>query len=183
MANRHHLLLDLGIVAASVIIAVILGLTGVLKDVLFFSQGFSFLGSFVAGIFFTSIFTVAPATVVLGEAAQLNSLLAVAFWGGLGSLLGDLVIFRFIKDRLSEDFLCLLQQSKFEKVRLIFKCRLFKWILPLAGAIIVASPLPDEIGLMLLGLSKTKTWLFIPISFLLNFTGILIIGLIARAVA
>jgi len=58
--------------------------------------------------------------------------------------------------------------------------RLFRWSMVLFGALVIASPLPDEIGLAMMGLSKVKTLLFIPISFSLNAFGILIIGLIAR---
>jgi len=44
----------------------------------------------------------------------------------------------------------------------------------------VISPLPDELGLAMMGLSKMKTSLFIPISFILNSLGILAIGLITK---
>ncbi len=131
--------------------------------------------------FFVSVFTVAPATVVLAEIAQSNSIFLVAFFGGIGALVGDLVIFRFIKDRLADDFLYLIKKSKFGRWVSIFHLRLFRWLVPLVGALIVASPLPDELGLTMMGLSKMRTSLFIPLSFLLNSLGILVIGLIAQS--
>ena len=43
------------------------------------------------------------------------------------------------------------------------------------GAIIIASPFPDEIGVSLMGISKMKTYQFILISFLLNAIGIFLV--------
>ncbi|MDP2934019.1 MAG: hypothetical protein Q8N81_07910, partial [bacterium] len=101
--------------------------------------------------------------------------------GGLGALIGDLIIFRFVKDRVSEHFYYLMRVSKSERLFSIFKLKLFRWIIPFVGALIIASPLPDEIGVTMLGLSKMKNSYFILLSFLLNSAGILIIGLIAKA--
>ncbi|MEK7557169.1 MAG: hypothetical protein AAB538_04290, partial [Patescibacteria group bacterium] len=49
----------------------------------------------------------------------------------------------------------------------------------LAG-IIIASPLPDEIGIALLGFMKTRKKDFFLLSLVANFLGILAIGLVAR---
>ena len=171
---------DLAIIAFSVVIAVLIVKTGVLKTILISTQEMRFIGSFVAGMFFVSIFSVAPATVVLAEIAQSNSVFWVAFFGGIGALVGDLIIFRFIKDRFAEDFLQLIKKTRSERLVSIFMLKLFKWLVPFFGALIVASPLPDELGLAMMGLSKMKTSLFIPLSFFLNSLGILIIGIITK---
>src|SRR3989338_662830 len=184
MAKRKpiYLMRDLAIVALSVIIAVVLAKTGILKDLLTATQTLKFVGSFVAGIFFVSIFTAAPATVVLIELLRANTIVEVAFFGGLGALIGDLIIFRFIKDAFAEDIRYLLEKSKIRGLVAIFKLGFVRWLAPLIGALIVISPLPDEFGLAMMGLSKMKTSLFVPISFTLNFLGILAIGLIAKTV-
>ena len=181
--NNHlnSLIRDLVLVIFSVFIAIILAKTGVLQDLITSTQEMRFIGSFIAGIFFVSVFTVAPATVALGEIAQSNSVITVAILGGLGALIGDLIIFRFVKDRVSDHFYYLMRVSKSERLFSIFKLKLFRWIIPFVGALIIASPLPDEIGVAMLGLSKMKNSLFILISFVLNSAGILIIVLIAKA--
>ena len=51
----------------------------------------------------------------------------------------------------------------------------FSWTLPVLGAVIIASPLPDEMGVGLMGISKLKTSQFILLSFVLNSIGIFII--------
>ena len=177
----NNLIRDLAIVILSIFVAIILAKTGALESLITSTQEMRFIGSFIAGILFVSVFTAAPATVALGEIAQSNSVLALAIIGGLGALIGDLIIFRFVRDRVSQDFSYLIKISKTERLVSIFRLKLFKWIIPFIGALIVASPLPDEVGLAMLGLSRMKTSVFIPLSFLLNSIGILIIGLIAKA--
>lgn len=180
--HKNNLIQDAAIVILSVLIAIVLAKTGVLVDILASSKKLELFGSFIAGMFFTSVFTAAPATVVLAEIAQVNSIFLVALFGGVGALIGDMVIFRFVKNRLSEDILYLLKKSKSERLLSIFRLRLFRWSIAFLGALVIASPLPDELGLMMLGFSKMKTPLFIPISFLFNSLGILVIGLIAKAI-
>ena len=175
-----HLVKDFVILALSVMLAIILARTGILEDFLTSTQELRVIGSLLAGAFFTSMFSVAPATVVIAEIAKTTPVLEVAFFGGIGALLGDVIIFRFIKDNLAKDFLYLIKKSGSERWFGIFRLKLFKWLVPLIGAIVIASPLPDELGLAMMGLSKMKSSLFVPISFSLNFLGILIISLIAR---
>ena len=180
--HNHNVMRDLAIIALSTVVAVIFVKTGILKSMLTSTQDMKFLGSFVSGIFFVSIFTAIPATVIIAELAKTNSIFLVALVGGLGALFGDLIIFRFIKNNLSEDFSYLIKKSRSERFFSIFKLRLFRWFVPFIGALVVASPLPDELGLAMMGLSKIKTSLFVPISFILNSLGILIICIIARSV-
>ena len=178
--EKNNIMRDLGVVVLSIIIAIILAKTGVLAEILTSTQEWELLGSLVAGIFFVSIFTAAPAGVVLFEIAAANSIWEVALFGGIGALIGDLLIFRFIKDNISEDIHWLMRNTKQERLVSIFKPKLFKWLIPFIGALIIASPLPDEAGLAMMGLSKMKTSVFIPISFTLNFLGIFAIGIFAK---
>lgn len=178
--ERNNIMRDLGVVVLSIVIAIILAKTGALAGILTSTQEWGLFGSLVAGIFFVSIFTAAPAGVVLFEIAAVHSIWEVALFGGIGALIGDLLIFRFIKDSISEDIHWLMRKTKQERLVAIFRPNLFKWLIPFIGALIIASPLPDEAGLAMMGLSKMKTSVFIPISFALNFLGILAIGLFAK---
>jgi hypothetical protein len=173
---------DLGIVALSVAVAVLLIKTNALGNILASTQGIKFLGSFVAGLFFTSIFTTAPAIVALGEISQGYSLLLTALAGAMGAVAGDLLIFRFVRDRFSGHLLELLRvRGGGRRVRHLFKSKSFRWLTFLIGGLIIASPLPDELGISLLGFSKMKTSVFVTLSFVFNFIGILLVGLAARA--
>jgi membrane protein DedA with SNARE-associated domain len=91
-----------------------------------------------------------------------------------------LLIFRFIKDSLSENIKSLISTTRRQRIMSIFELKIFRWLVPFVGALIVASPLPDEIGLAMMGFAKMETKFFIPISFFLNFIGILILSLLAK---
>lgn len=172
---------DIGIVVLSVAVAVLLVRTGLIDELLAFASGFRLISSFIAGMFFVSVFTVAPAAAVLIELFGTNSLLGVAFTAGLGGLAGDWLMFRFLRDRAADDLGYLVRHSGFRRLLAVFRLQCFRWLTPLIGALIVASPLPDEIGLAIMGLSGLRTALFLPLSFGLNFIGILALGLITRA--
>lgn len=179
--DKKKLVEDAALTFLSVLVAFTLVKTGLIGDFLSKIRAFDVIGSFVAGAFFTSVFTVAPATVILGEIARSNLLWLTALVGATGAMLGDLVVFRFFRDRLAEDFLFLFGKPKSQRLKFAAHSRVFKWIMPLFGALIIASPLPDELGLALFGITKTKLRIFIPLSFAMNFFGILTVGIIARS--
>ena len=177
----NNLMRDTGIIALSVIIAILLIKTGAIKGILNQTQDLWFLDSFIAGMFFTSVFTTVPAIVALGEIAQSSqSVFLVAFFGGLGAMCGDLIIFRFMRDRLAGDIMRIINVSGNGRLRSIFRLKLFRWLTFFLGALVIASPLPDELGLTMMGFSKAKTLIFIPVSFISNSLGILIVSLIAK---
>jgi hypothetical protein len=173
---------DIGIVILSVLVALILVRTDILISVLTATQSMEYLGSFIAGVFFTSIFTTAPAMVTLGEIAQANGIAAVAFFGAIGAMVGDLLIFRFVKDRVSPHIAELLRErGVFRRTKKVCTTRLCRWLPLMIGGLILASPLPDELGVGFLGTLKTRVSVFLPLSFAFNFLGIVIIGLIAQS--
>lgn len=134
-----------------------------------------YLGAFITGIFFVSTFTVAPAAVILFHLADTLHPIEVAILAGLGAMVGDYVIFRFMKDKVFEELLPLVRKLHTPKLKLLFKSPYFAWVLPVVGAFIIASPLPDEAGVTMLGLSKIKKWQFFLLAFVLNAVGIFLI--------
>lgn len=179
--HNNNLAIDIGIIVLSIIVAIIFIKTGVIEEILKQTRDLWFLDSFIAGMFFTSIFTTIPAIVALGEIAQSSqSVLLVAIFGGLGALCGDLIIFRFMRDRFGEDIIRLIRNSGNGWLRSIVRLKSFRWLTFSLGAMVIASPLPDELGLTMMGFSKTKTSLFVPVSFVFNFLGILAISLVAK---
>lgn len=181
--SGNYVLQDVGIVALSVLVAVMLVRTNVLANLLTAAGDLDVWGAFIAGAFFTSIFTTAPAMAALGQVALVHGILQTALVGALGSVLGDLIIFRFVRDRFSEHVSeVLLHQSAWRRMRLLFKKRFFRWFTFLVGGLILASPLPDELGIAVLGFQKLRFKYFIALSFGFNFFGILLIGLVARSI-
>lgn len=136
--------------------------------------------SLVAGLFFTSLITTAPAIAVLGELSLEANLFVVALVGALGAVAGDYLIFAFVRDRVSKDAAYLLRGPRFKRMFHIFSQPHFRRVLPFVGALIIASPLPDELGLALLGFARIDRRYFFAISYAMNFLGIILIGLAAR---
>ncbi len=182
-SEKKAILQDIAIIFLSVLIAVILTKTKILTGILTSTKELKLLGSFIAGMFFTSVFTTAPAIATLGEIARVNSIFLTALFGSIGAVVGDLIIFRFVRDKLSEHLMELIKhEGGGKRIKALFRLRSFRWFTALVGGLIIASPLPDELGISLLGCEKMKTSRFIPLSFIFNFIGIFLIGLIAKAI-
>lgn len=180
--QRAHILHDVVFITVSITFAVWLAKSDVLNSFLVATKDVKVLESFLAGTLFTSAFTTAPAIAVLGKIAHGSSALTTALFGGVGALFGDLVIFKFVKDRLVVDMEVLFTKPARERFRHIIHARLFHLFSPFVAALIIASPLPDELGVMIFGFLRARTLLFIPFSLLANFAGIFIISGIANVV-
>lgn len=133
-------------------------------------------GIVIAGIFFTSTFTVAPAALVLFRLAEVFPPVEVALLGGIGAMIGDVLIFRLLKDHIFEEWEPVFQHLGESHLVRTLHTPFFAWLAPVVGALIIASPLPDELGIGLLGIAKLKTWKFMVISFVMNTLGIFIIA-------
>lgn len=135
-----------------------------------------YLGAFIGGILFVSTFTVATGAVILLVLAEQLSPIEIGIIAGLGAVVGDVTIFRFIKNNLTQELASIYDHidgdCHFTKV---LHLKYFGWTLPVIGAIIIASPFPDEIGVSLMGISKMKIYKFLLISFVLNAIGIFLV--------
>ena len=169
---------DLLLILVSVIYTVVLLQLGVFEHLFLIVKDSIYLGSFVVGIFFTSVFTLAPSAVALAELSLHASPYLVAFSGALGAMCGDLVLFFFVRGIFGPDIRAVLKEEKIS-LRHYFQLGFMRWFAPLLGAFIIASPLPDEFGLTLLGFSKVRLHILIPILFIFNYIGILFVSVVA----
>ena len=180
--NSTLLAQDVALIFLSVLVAILLVRMDIIAGLIHSTRELEWIGSFVAGLFFTSVFTTAPAIAALGEIAQANHILPTAFFGAIGAVIGDLVIFRFVRDRFSEHLLALLKRKGGRRrTRHLLKLPWLRGLLFLLGGLIIASPFPDELGISLLGFSQIRLSRFIPLSFACNFLGICLIGFVAKA--
>jgi len=176
-----HAIKDLAVIGLSVFVAYLLAKTDALHAVLLGSGERMILGSFISGLFFTSVFTTPVAIVALGEIALRESPIVVAGVGALGALIGDLFLFSVFDGHISRDADALMKTFSLGKMRSLIRSRIFRWLTPLLGALVIASPLPDEIGLAMMGLTHTRISVLVPISYAMNFIGISIIAAAVRA--
>jgi len=140
-----------------------------------------YIGVFLCGILFVSIFTVAPSIALLYEFATFLNPWLVVIVAAVGTVVGDLFIFRFLKNGIFEEIGPIFAKLEGPFLKKIFSSPFFMWSIPIIGAMFIASPLPDEVGLSLMGLSKIKLWQFVLVSFVLGFIAIFIIVFLAGA--
>ncbi|MFH0873929.1 MAG: hypothetical protein V1846_03810 [Candidatus Komeilibacteria bacterium] len=172
---------DLGIIILSILVAIFLVQTGAIHHFVALFKGQYVLSSLVAGFFWSSMFTIAPAVAVLGDLSNSYPLWQIALFGAIGSVVCDAIIFRFVKDDVDEDLLYIFNLQPHRRLRHIIKTKVFHWILPLLAGLIIASPLPDELAMAVIGFTKVNKKVFTVITFIFSFFGILLIGYLARS--
>lgn len=178
---RKELGKDLMYILIGLLLAAALSRTGILDSVIDM-LGDTIITSFIAGIFFTSAFTIAPATVALIHIAGGVSIHVIAFWGALGAVCGDMILFFFIRDKFADDLKRSFKPSFVHHVMNSFHFGFLKWLSPVIGALIIASPLPDELGIAMLGMSKVRLVVLIPVAFVMNMIGIYFILWFAKLI-
>ncbi len=178
---RHWHYKNSALLVLSLISLFLLADSPVVKTAIAWAGSLGYLGAFFVGILFVSIFTVAPASLVLFYLAKSLNPLGIAFAAGLGGVVGDYLIFRFLKDRLFAELKPVFMHHGGKPLQKLFKTPHFSWLLPIVGAIVIMSPAPDEVGLGLLGISKIKTWQLMGLFFFLDSLGIFLIIVLAKS--
>lgn len=134
-----------------------------------------FISEIVAGIFYTSFLTSPISVAMLFVLAPGNNPLLLAVLAGAGAVVGDLIIVKIFRKNLSKDLNLVAYELHLNIINKILTKLKLDFIIPFLGALIIASPLPDELGLMMLGASKLKYYQIAIISYILNTAGILLI--------
>lgn len=140
-----------------------------------------YFGAFIAGIMFVYGFTSPIATGILIVLASSLNIWIAGFIAGFGAVLGDLIIFRFIRSSFKEELDLLKQERIFIRVRDLIpekfrKSKLKEYLILIFAGFLIASPLPDEFGVSLLAMSETVSeWKFMILSYILNTFGIFVI--------
>ena len=173
--KTNPLMHDFIMIMIGIVLAIILVETGLLNSFINLFQDYYIVSSFIAGIFFTSVFTIAPSSVVLVRISEYAPINGIILWGALGAMCGDMILFFFIRDRFAEDVMSVIKPKTIHHILKSIHLGFLKWLSPVVGALIIASPLPDEFGIALLGMSKIKTSLLIPIAFIMNMLGIYLV--------
>lgn len=164
----------------SVLVAIILAQNESFKNWLLNLGSFEYIGALIAGMIFVSSFTVAISAVVLGIMVQNVHPMALALIGGVGAVIGDYLIFKLVRSNLQKEITSILGMNNTAHIKILLHSKYIAWMLPIIGIFIIASPLPDELGVSLLGISKMSEGKFILISYISNALGILAIVSVAK---
>jgi hypothetical protein len=138
-----------------------------------------YIGIFLTGILFSYGFTT-PLSIGLFMTMSPENLLLAAIVGGFGAFIADLLIFSFIRTSFLDEFSRLEATKPIRAFEHLIQKKLGStvkaYLLYAFVGIIIASPLPDEIGItMLAGLTKIKSLLLSLISLTMNTVGIFVI--------
>ena len=145
-----------------------------LHDAVTHLGNFEYTGAFVAGFFVILTFTVIPSLAVLLTLSQTMNPFLLSLLAGLGGMCGDYLLMRYFRSETDQ----LLSDQTLRNHRMlkrVLNSKLMHWVGPVIGAIIVASPFPDELGITLLGISRLETKKFLPLVFVLDTVGIFLI--------
>ena len=169
------------LVVASFAVSLFLIKTDAIAYVTLFAADFTSAVSFVIGIFFTSVLTTTPAIIAFAELSSYVPAWKLALIGGAGAVCGDIIVFRFVRSPLVIYIVRAASHPWMVRLGRTLARGPFWWVIPALGAVIIASPLPDELGLIMMGLSHIRTATFIVLSFMMNAAGIFAIATAAQA--
>lgn len=166
--------------AASFALAILILTNDRFHQLILAAGTFDWLGGFIAGFFFIFTLTAAPSIAALFVLADLLNPLLLALLGGLGAMCGDYILYRFFRGKVATNLIPKKQYKGFLKT--IAHTKYFSWLIVVIGAIIIASPFPDELGVALLGVTRLETKKFLLLSFALNTMGIFLIVQLGRVI-
>lgn len=167
-------------VLLGIFVAILLAQNETFKNWLLHLGSLEYIGALFAGMLFVSSFTVPTSFVVIGIMAENINPMALSLIGGVGAVIGDYLIFKLVRDHLTDELSALFGKEETSHVKALLHSKYIAWTLPIIGTFIIASPLPDEMGVSLLGISKISEAKFILLSYLSNAVGILMIASVAK---
>jgi len=170
---HHHKYKNILLFIGGLLLTIVLSQFNFFHNFLVHLGQFGYLSAFLAGLLFTSTFTVATGGLILLTLAKILNPIYLIIFAGLGAVICDILIFKFVKDKVNEEIAPVYQNfinhSHFKK---ILHTKYFAWTLPVIGTLIIASPLPDELGVSLMGISNLTIKKFILISIISHTIGI-----------
>lgn len=132
-----------------------------------------YLGAVIGGMMFASTFTVATGSLILLTLAKTMNFGILVGLGVLGAMATDFLIFHFVKDEVVSEITPVYDKITGSHLKKILHTKYFAWTLPVLGALFIATPLPDELGISLLGFEQMKTGKFIFISLVSHAVGMI----------
>ncbi|MDP2633105.1 MAG: hypothetical protein Q8P25_05300 [Candidatus Curtissbacteria bacterium] len=180
--KKRRLLRDFSIIGLSVIVAIYIQISDTSSTLVgFFSSLYFVPAAILMGFLFSLTFTAAISTsvfILLAETTH-NPFL-IALLGGVGSALANSLIYKFFKEEIKDDIELIEPEYAKKLAHKIMHSKLFVGLLPYLAALILASPLPDELGILLLSGSNFKYTKFFILSFAFHTIGILAIVLLGK---
>ncbi|MCX8197998.1 MAG: hypothetical protein N3F07_02270 [Candidatus Micrarchaeota archaeon] len=154
-AGILNLDMRLKIAISFILLTFMLVLAGVDRDISLRLFEFGDYGALLAGVFYTLGITTPLSMVVILELMKLNSPFASAFLAALSAATANLLLFLAVRKSLEKNARGILESidRKFSRAKAAY---------PIVGFFVFGLPLPDELGLALMGMTTIeplKLWL------------------------
>lgn len=165
--------------AFSIFVALILFLTGTFDLLANSLNGAGYPSAVIAGFLFPITFTAAASGLYLVELGTDLNPIIIALLAGFGAMLADLLMFRFINGTIIQELklimALLVPPHRRKRMERLTRHRVFLLGIPFIASLLIASPLPDEIGVALFGLVNFKPKYLSLITYVLNTAGIFLL--------
>ncbi len=183
LSNKaQHIIRDFLIICASAAFAYLLTKSQAIPTLLEYDGNLKFLLAIIFGALFTTIFTIVPASVALVEMSSTIHPVTISILGGIGAMLIDSIIASFVRKDITRDLKGISRMSFKWHFISLFHFGFLKWLSFIVGLLVIASPLPDELGLFFIGISKVRGKYLPFVFFLANFLGIYILLSLAQKI-
>jgi len=181
--RKRKFLKHFSIIALSVAVAIYIQ-TSAVADILvsYFSSIYFIPSAFLVGFLFSITFTAAISTsvfILLAETTHNPFLIALI--GGFGSLAANSIVYKFFKEEIIDDIQFIEKRYAKRIAHKIIHSKAVIGLTPYIAALFLASPLPDELGILMLAGANFKYTRFFLFSFAFHTIGILIIILAGSA--
>jgi len=170
---------NLTLLGLSILVAVLLAHFDVIGRALGDLGRFGYLGAFMAGALFPITFTSPIAIMTLFYMGGHYGLVSTVVLGTAGSVIGDFIIFSFIKDRTIREIEEIRTEhrvahpihghkKRHEALVALFHSKPFHALAMFIGGVLIILPGPDEFGIAILSSYKMNSKRFIFLSLILN---------------
>ena len=142
-----------------------------------------YFGTFLAGLLYPYALTSAAGTGILLILAKEQNLLLAGVIAGIGALISDIILFLFVTHSFSDEVQKLSKETVVRTVNRWIPDPIRVYLLATFAGILIASPLPTEIGILLMTSIKNISFKkFIIIIYILHASAIFIILLIGNTI-
>ena len=142
-----------------------------------------FFGTFLAGLLYPYSFTSAAGTAILLILSKDQNIVVAGIIAAFGALISDLAIFFFVRYSFSDEVNKLSKEPAVEAFNRLIPDLLRTYLRAIIANIFIASPLPTEIGVMMLTSDKKmSTKKFAVIVYILHASAIFVILLLGKTI-
>lgn len=179
----------LNLLLISFLITYLLAREGVFEFMTQYMNGHGYISAFIGGLFFSFGLTTAAGIAIFIAIAPHVAVIPAAILGGIGAMIMDQTILRFVQFSFQDEFDKLRQTTTVQRIYLLFHHerlseKLRKYLLWSFAGILIASPLPDEVGIAILSsVHDINKRTFGIMCFFLNAIGISLILLATKLIA